>query len=216
MNICVIPARGGSQRILQKNVKPFFGKPIIAYSIEAAKQSGLFDRIVVSTDDLAIKLIALHYGAEVWMRDPRFGADDVGTQDVVKECLKGMQIKYDSMVCCLYATAPLMSLYDLRHGFYVACGKSAYTYVMSVGYSPLQDAGQFYWGQQRAFVSGTPLINVETRMIHVDASRVCDINTPEDWVRAEQMFIELQDADKNRREEAARLIRMMRFDNAHH
>lgn len=152
MNICIIPAREGSQRIPHKNIKPFFGKPIIAYSIEAAWQSGLFDRVVVSTDGEDIKQIALHYGAEVWMRDPRFGADDVGTQDVVKECLKGMQTKYDSMVCCLYATAPLLNLFDLRHGFYVACGKSAYTYVMSVGYPNLHDAGQFYWGQDRKSV----------------------------------------------------------------
>ena len=64
-NLCIIPARGGSKRIPRKNVKPFLGKPMLAYSIEAAKESGLFDEIMVSTDDEEIANIALQYGANV-------------------------------------------------------------------------------------------------------------------------------------------------------
>lgn len=78
--ICIIPARGGSKRIPRKNIRDFLGKPIIAYSIEAAVKSNLFEEIIVSTDDEEIKRIAEHYGARVpFMRDARL-ADDYAPQ----------------------------------------------------------------------------------------------------------------------------------------
>lgn len=187
--ICCIPARGGSRRIKHKNIKLFHGKPIIAYSIENAQLCGLFDRIIVSTDDLEIAGIAADYGAEIWMREAYYGRDYVGTQEVVKECLIGIEAKAYDTVCCLYATAPLLSIDDLQEG-YTALASGA-DYSMSVGYPPLQDAGQFYWGLCFNFLKDIPLISTHTRLIHVAANRVCDINTHTDWRRAVKMYEEL-------------------------
>lgn len=187
--ICIIPARGGSQRIPWKNIKTFHGKPIIAYSIKVAQASGLFSRVIVSTDHESIATEVKWYGAEVWMRDPAYGHDDVGTQAVVKECLEGMGIK-TGIACCIYATAPLMSVEDLKSGYGLLCSNGNLDYVLSVGYTPLplHDAGQFYWGTVGAFLNKAPLIGEFTGMICIDHCRDCDINTPEDWDRALKMY----------------------------
>ena len=198
--IAVIPARGGSRRIPRKNIKDFYGQPIIAYSIQKAQESGLFDHIVVSTDDDEIALISEAYGAKVHRRDPALGVDEVGTQEVVKECLQAMGLtdadKIEHKVCCIYATSPLMSVEDLTDGYYVLGDDfdPSDTFVFSVGYPELRDAGQFYWGLAKEFLRGTPLINSGTRLIHVADERICDINTPEDWKRAMQMYVRLEDA----------------------
>lgn len=111
-NLCVIPARGGSKRIPRKNVKPFMGKPIIAYSIEAALQSGLFEEVMVSTDDEEIAKIAKKYGAKVpFMRSEETSNDFAGTDDVLLEVLEQYQQRgqeFDNL-CCLYSTAPFVS-----------------------------------------------------------------------------------------------------------
>ena len=111
-NLAIIPARGGSKRIPRKNIKPFMGKPIIAYSIEAALQSGIFDEVMVSTDDEEIAEVAKQYGANVpFMRSKRAADDYATTSDVIKEVLYNYEKlgkMYDS-VCCIYATAPFIS-----------------------------------------------------------------------------------------------------------
>ena len=111
-NLCIIPARGGSKRIPRKNVKPFMGKPIIAYSIEAALQSGLFDEVMVSTDDEEIAEIAKKFGAKVpFMRSKETSNDFAGTDDVLLEVLeeyKKIGKEFD-ILCCLYSTAPFVS-----------------------------------------------------------------------------------------------------------
>ena len=190
--VAIIPARGGSQRIPGKNIKVFHGKPIILYSIETAKQSKLFDRIIVTTDDDEISNVALNAGASVWRRKAKYARDEVGTQEVVAECLKGMGIADDTEVCCIYATAPLMDVDDLLWGYSLLNGGFDHGYVFSVGYPPLQDAGQFYWGMAGMFKADVPLIGPNTKMVHVDPKRVCDINTPEDWIRALLMYEELR------------------------
>lgn len=112
MKIAIIPARGGSKRIPKKNIKEFSGKPIIAWSIEAAKMCKMFDRIIVSTDDYEIASIAKQHGADVPFMRPKHLADDyTGTSAVVKDVIQnihknGEQISY---VCCIYATAPFIS-----------------------------------------------------------------------------------------------------------
>jgi N-acylneuraminate cytidylyltransferase len=195
--IAIIPARGGSQRIPRKNIKDFYGQPIIAYSIQKAQESGLFDHIVVSTDDDEISMIAEAYGAKVHRRDPAYGADEVGTQAVVRECLMAMGLAVggcdEHSACCIYATSPLMSVADLTDGFQVL-NTPATSFVFSVGYPELRDAGQFYWGWACDFVLDVPLINEYTRMIHVADERICDINTPEDWKRAMKMYARLDNA----------------------
>ena len=110
-NLCIIPARGGSKRIPRKNIKPFMGKPIIAYSIEYAKATGLFDEIMVSTDDPEIVEIAKQYGASVpFLRSEKTANDFATLADVLQEVIdkyaeKG--VRFDNM-CCVLATCPLI------------------------------------------------------------------------------------------------------------
>lgn len=119
MRLAVIPARGGSKRIPRKNIKEFCGKPMIAWSIEAAQESGSFDRIIVSTDDEEIATVAERWGAEVPFTRPANLSDDyTGTIPVVAHAIQtlveeGMRF---SAVCCLYATAPFVQAEHLRRG----------------------------------------------------------------------------------------------------
>lgn len=108
----IITARGGSKRIPHKNIKEFCGKPIIAYSIEAAKAAGSFDEIMVSTDDPEIAEIAKKYGAKVpFMRSAENADDFATTRDVVREVLEqyAEQGQYFEAVCCIYPTAPFIT-----------------------------------------------------------------------------------------------------------
>ncbi len=119
-HICIIPARGGSKRIPRKNIKLFLGRPIIAYSIEAALASGLFDEVMVSTDDDEIASVARKYGASVpFLRSERTANDFATTADVIEEVLENYAkngAKFD-VVTCLYATAPFIKAKLLRDSF---------------------------------------------------------------------------------------------------
>jgi pseudaminic acid cytidylyltransferase len=119
MNLCVIPARGGSKRIPRKNIKEFCGKPMIAWSIEAATQSGCFDRIIVSTDDEEIASVAQQYGAEIpFLRPAELSDDYTGTTAVVAHAIDWQNTngKEAANVCCLYATAPFVNPNNLVDG----------------------------------------------------------------------------------------------------
>lgn len=120
MNIAIIPARGGSKRIPRKNIKDFFGKPLISYSIQAALQSQLFDQVVVTTDDEEIADIARQYGANVPFIRPKELSDDfTNTQEVIDHAIdffKNQGIQYD-YECTIYATAPLLQSQYLIKGF---------------------------------------------------------------------------------------------------
>lgn len=117
MNIAIITARGGSKRIPHKNIKEFCGKPIIEYSLEAAKQAGIFDTVMVSTDDNKIAEIAKNAGAEVpFMRSAETSNDYATTADVLMEVLekyKERGIRYEN-ACCIYPTAPFVTGNKLR------------------------------------------------------------------------------------------------------
>jgi pseudaminic acid cytidylyltransferase len=119
VNICIIPARGGSKRIPKKNIRPFFGKPILAYSIEAAIKADCFDRIIVSTDDNQIKEVAMAYGADVpFIRPESISNDYASTMDVIQHSInwcEGENINANK-VCCLYATAPFVTASDILRG----------------------------------------------------------------------------------------------------
>jgi pseudaminic acid cytidylyltransferase len=122
MKLAVIPARGGSKRIPRKNIKLFCGQPMIAWSIEAAQQSGCFDKIVVSTDDAEIAEVARQYGAQVpFMRPAALSDDHTGTTAVMAHAIDWLseQGQLPTQVCCLYATAPFVSADDLRRGLAV-------------------------------------------------------------------------------------------------
>ena len=117
MSFCIIPARGGSKRIPRKNVRDFCGKPMIAWSIQAAVNSGCFDRIIVSTDDDTIAEVAESYGAEAPFRRRDVLADDhTPTMPVIADAIERLNIEDQTAVCCLYATAPFVQPEDLQAG----------------------------------------------------------------------------------------------------
>ena len=119
-NVAIIPARGGSKRIPRKNIKNFLGKPIIAYSIETALQSGLFDEVMVSTDDKKIAETALKYGAKVPFFRSKKNADDYAVlADVIEEVLTNYQKEsknFDNF-CCILPTAPLLTADYLQQAY---------------------------------------------------------------------------------------------------
>jgi pseudaminic acid cytidylyltransferase len=119
-NLCIIPARGGSKRIPRKNIKYFKGEPIISYSIRAAIESGLFDEVMVSTDDLEVKEIAESYGASVpFLRSAETSNDFATTADVLIEVLNvylSLGKRFDQ-ICCIYPTAPFITAGRLIEGF---------------------------------------------------------------------------------------------------
>ena len=121
-NICIIPARGGSKRIPRKNIKLFLGKPIIAYSIEAAIKSNIFDEIMVSTDDIEIASIAKEYGAKIPFFRSNENSNDFSTTSVVIEEVifeyKNLG-KYFDHLCCCYPTAPFVTPVRLKQGLEV-------------------------------------------------------------------------------------------------
>lgn len=195
MRVAIIPARGGSQRIPRKNIRLFHGKPIIAYSIETARASGLFDAIYVSTEDPKVADIALDCCAIVIHRPAalaEINAPDCGTQEVTRHALMALNIT-DGEACCIYATAPLMHPVDLYRGYRALMSDPRSTFSFAVALDPLRDAGQWYWGRVPAFLSREPLdmngVSVWKNAIPDD--RVCDINTPEDWQLAEEMYAAL-------------------------
>ena len=119
MIIAIIPARKNSKRIKNKNIKKFFKKPIISYSIEAAKKSKIFDRIIVSTDSKKIARISKMYGAETPFVRPKELSDDfTGSNDVIKHAINFLRKNNQkiSFVCCIYPTAPLITADLLKKG----------------------------------------------------------------------------------------------------
>ena len=120
MKIAMIPARGGSKRIPKKNIKNFRGKPIIAWSINAAIKSKCFDKVIISTDSEEIASIAREYGASVPFLRPKNISDDYSTtKDVVVHCLEWFSKKniLVEQLCCLYATAPFVKGEDIKKAF---------------------------------------------------------------------------------------------------
>ena len=227
MKIAVIPARGGSKRIPRKNIKDFCGKPMIAWSIEAALRSNCFDQVIVSTDDEEIAQIAQKYGAKVpFMRPSILSDDHTPTIPVVQHTIKYLDgMNYDlSLICCIYATAPFISSKALQKGEEVL-RQTQKNYAFSVtSYSfPIQraiklgdsnsvemfqpeflntrsqdleeayhDAGQFYWGAKEAWLAGESLFSTMSAPVLLPRFLVQDIDTNEDWIRAELMFKALQ------------------------
>ena len=119
MRLAVIPARGGSKRIPRKNIKNFFGKPMIAWSIQQAVKSGAFDRIIVSTDDAEIAQISKTWGAEIpFMRPKELSDDFTGTTSVIAHAINWfIKEGYNPLeVCCIYATAPLIQVEYILKG----------------------------------------------------------------------------------------------------
>lgn len=183
MRVAIIPARGGSRRIPRKNIRGFHGKPIIAYSIEAAKASGLFDQIFISTDDPEAINIARDYECFIHLRSTAYlSGSEAGTQEVVEDCLlNSVNADY---ACCIYATAPMLRPSDLVNGHDLLRVIDDYAYV----------PGWFYWGRAEWF-GVRPL--KEPAPLVVEVGRYIDINTEEDWKRAEEMYAALTAFEKS-------------------
>lgn len=142
MNIAIIPARGGSKRIPHKNIKPFFGQPIIAYTIQTAIAAGCFERILVTTDDTDIAAVAVEYGADVLMRPAELATDMAATMPVVAHALvQQPDIEQIHNTCLMYATAPLMCANDIRQALAILQEQSAeYVFAATSYASPIQRA----------------------------------------------------------------------------
>lgn len=188
MNVAIIPARAGSTRIPGKNIKPFMGRPIIAYSIETARKSCLFEEIWVSTDSDEIGKIAEREGARVHVRPMRLAVNEVGTQEVAKAVLQDIKAGRFEFACVVYATAPMMREADMTRALRCLQETPDAPFAYSVGAMPVRDAGQFYFGRTRAFIQDEPLDGPDVLKVVVPQDRVCDINTMEDWNKAESMF----------------------------
>ena len=155
--LCLIPARGGSKRIPRKNIKDFLGKPIIAYSIETALNSGLFDKVIVSTDDDEIAEIAKEYGAEVpFIRSERNSDDYATLSDVTVEVISyynSINNIYD-YICIVLPTAPLLKEYHLKTSFNLLIEKNADAITPIVRFSsPIQRALKIVGGRIEMFDS---------------------------------------------------------------
>jgi pseudaminic acid cytidylyltransferase len=181
--VAIIPARGGSQRIPRKNIRLFHGKPIIAYSIEAAKASGCFDHVIVSTDDMEIKMLAHAYGADLgFIRPAEMSVDSVGTQAVMQWVLKHQAKGFD-YACCIYPCAPLLEAADIEFAAKLmrVISEPAYLFI----------PGILYYGKARSFVDGVPLDGNSLAIGRDPAERYIDINVEADWLRAEKLYEEM-------------------------
>lgn len=222
MKIAVIPARGGSKRIPRKNIKDFCGKPMIAWAIGAARESNLFDRIIVSTDDEEIAEASRSLGAETPFVRPVDLADDLTptvpvVAHAVKACIDlGWAADY---VCCIYPCVPFLQMGDLVAALDLAQTRSAdFVYPVAEYAHPIQramrqlpdgkmqflspeyeltrtqdlektyhDAGLFYWGKASAWLEHKKMHTAGLGLA-IPNWRVVDIDTADDWRRAELIF----------------------------
>jgi pseudaminic acid cytidylyltransferase len=230
----VIPARGGSKRIPGKNIRDFCGKPMIAWSVEAALKSRCFDRVVVSTDSREIAEIAEQYGAEIPFFRPASLSDDLtGTLPVMAhavDSLIDLERDTEALVCCIYATAPFVRSIDIIRGYdELANSEGDFAFSVTTYPYPIQrslkmtpdgrvemfwpehfhsrsqdleeawhDAGQFYWGRAAAWANQRPIFSSRSLPVPLQRHMVQDIDSKEDWIRAEYMFEALRAQQGNR------------------
>ena len=217
MNVCIIPARGGSKRIPRKNIKDFCGKPMLARAIETAKNSQLFEQIIVSTDDGAIADIAQHHGATVSQRPAELADDYATTAAVIRHVLQ--HVPKASHICCLYPCTPLLKSQYLTDSFerwqssnslycfpvlefesnVLRSLKLSDTGEVSSMFSQHEftrtqdlpqayfDAGQFYWGSREAWLSEDKIHNHALGYVLPKYS-VIDIDDENDWRFAERLY----------------------------
>jgi N-acylneuraminate cytidylyltransferase len=234
MNLAVIPARGGSKRIPRKNIRPFAGRPMLAWSVEAALHAGCFDRIVVSTDDAEIAEVARAAGAEVpFLRPAALANDHTGTIAVMRHSIGELLPApgRDDLVCCLYATAPFVRAQDLSRSRQHLAKHDDADFVIAVTAfrAPIQralrlseggrvgmfdasqytrrsqdlepayhDAGQYCWGRAGAWLTTDNVFSHGCIADPLPPHRVQDIDTYEDWLRAEWMFAALRATEEAR------------------
>lgn len=223
MNLAIIPARGGSKRIPGKNIREFCEQPLIAYSINAAKNSGLFEKVMVSTDSEEVANIAREYGADVpFIRPEHLSNDVIGTRPVTNHAIEYCREHYfdPEYCCCIYATAPFLQTQYLEQGLQALKAQPEKRFAFSVTSFPFpvqraikltngsveamypadiwkrsqdleeayHDAGQFYWGSTAGYLSELAIFSEASIPVVLPRHLVQDIDTQEDWVRAELMY----------------------------
>lgn len=218
--VALVPARGGSKRIPRKNIKPFRGTPLIARVVDTLVGSGLFERVVVSTDDDEIAEIAEAAGAQVpFRRPPELSGDHAGTRPVIQHAINELVAAGVAVeeLCVSYPAAVFVSGQDLATGLELLRSSDA-QFVMTAASFPApvkraltvgedglarmlwpefalsrsqdlgevyHDAGQFYWGTRDAWQTGPSVLTARTVLHVLPHWQVQDIDTPEDWERAE-------------------------------
>jgi len=223
LNLAIIPARGGSKRIPGKNIRRFCEQPLIAYSIIAAKNSGLFEKVIVSTDSEEVASIAREYGADVpFMRPEHLSNDVIGTRPVTNHAIDYCREHFfePEYCCCIYATAPFLQAQYLEQGLQALKAQPEKHFAFSVTSFPFpvqraiklingsveamypadiwkrsqdleeayHDAGQFYWGSTAGYLSEQAIFSEASIPVVLPRHLVQDIDTQEDWVRAELMY----------------------------
>ena len=222
MRVAIIPARGGSKRISRKNVRDFVGKPIIAYPIETAISSDLFDHVIVSTDDDEIAEMAERYGADVpFRRPPALGDDYTSTDTVLIHALGECRRIFGAVqqCCCIYPANPFLDAVDLHRGLDLLVTHQATSAFPLVRYDfPIEqafvlegarprprwpdqmmarsqdliehfhDAGIFYWCDVEKFLQVERLFTEDAAAFVIPSERCQDINTLDDWARAEYKY----------------------------
>jgi pseudaminic acid cytidylyltransferase len=219
MRVAIIPARGGSKRIPRKNIKVFNGKPIIVWAIHAAQKSGLFDYIIVSTDDSEIKSVSEKNGAIVpFIRPANISDDHTPTVPVISHAIKEIDrlYKFVEYACCIYPCSPLILASDIVEAFNML-ESTGEDFVYPVVEYPhpifrsmrqskkgkmefiypeheltktqdletvFHDAGQFYWGRAEAWRQ-LKKMHTDGLGMEIPSYRVVDIDTEDDWKRAE-------------------------------
>ena len=227
MNVAVIPARSGSKRIPHKNIKEFCGNPIITWPISEAQKSGLFDHIIVSTDDQEIAELCRSCRAEVpFIRPRELSGDHTSISEVMSHSVKWMkeQDLHPEAVCCIFPTSVFLIKDDLEKGFEaLKRGNWQFTFSVTDFEYPIfrsfkvlenggvemffpenfekrsqdlpvafHDAAQFYWGKPDAWLKNLKMFDQHSFPVKIPRWRIQDIDSEDDWVRAEFIFENLR------------------------
>jgi len=248
MRVAIIPARSGSKRIPQKNIRPFHGRPMMAWAIEAALKSNCFEHVVVSTDCEQIAETARQIGASTPFLRPKNLADDVTPLiPVVRQAIAELDIILGTMddICCILPTAPMIRSSDLLGGQH-KLEERQNSFVLSITSYPFppqralklsadgcvsmvqsehyltrsqdleeiyHDAGQFYWGSRKTWQIKDRLFDEKAYGYRLPRHRVQDIDTLEDWQKAEIMFAAVQQLDDFKIPAISNSLRPVKKDN---
>lgn len=214
MNLCIIPARGGSKRIPRKNIKLFCGQPIIKYALFSACSCGLFDEKIISTDDEEIRNMFPDYVP--FMRSPQAANDFATLVDVINDVLKNLKVRYED-ICVIYPTAlavdsdtiiKFKKVFDesgadcvfsvkkyshpierafRQHDKWLTMNEPAHMFTRTQDLPQwYYDVGQIYWIKTDSFINQQKIFMAKKLGIELDA---IDIDTPEEWTRAEKEYI---------------------------
>lgn len=214
MNIAIIPARGGSRRIKNKNSKIFFGKPIISYAISTALNSKIFKEVIVSTNESKIARISKISGAKTYFKRPKYlSKNNVPIIDVISYVLKKLEKQRvkPKYVCCIFPISPMIKKNLLNDGLQILKEKK-YDYVISVTkktYSNqnklyamknkisknvkkskvFYDAGQFCWGKSEAWKKKSKIFGTNSGIKILNSKKFIDVNYPKDWEILKKNFL---------------------------